>query len=382
MTKTVVVVGDSHFCEASRFDECIRLHQEIEGWVTKNNPDLLVHTGDVFDRKSTAREREAVAEWLQDCASTCPVVLVRGNHDADLDVEFMSRLRGTNKIYTWEHPTSGTHVVAGVELAILPWPRKAHLLAALGDVSQEAAGQVAQDALRDVLRGMTRASKCPFLFAGHVMVRGSVTSHGQPLVGMDMELGLEDLSLVGADAYALGHVHCSQEWRIGGAPCFYPGSPRRTAYGETEDKGFTVVRFEGLKASKEFVKLSAAPMLLATAAYDGASLVVDESEFDAKFDEGCEIRLRYTVDSDHQAAAKAAAQVIKAHWLEWGAASVQLEPEVNITTRARIPEVAAATTLAEQLQAYWRAKCYDPETRREALLGKLTTLEGEQSNGT
>jgi exonuclease SbcD len=386
MTKTVVIVGDSHFCETSRFEECMRLHREISDWCAGFKPDLLVHTGDLFDRKTTPNERIAAARWLQACAEFCPVVVVGGNHDLERELSLMNCLRCNYLIETWERPTSDTVVVGGVELALLPWPRKAHLLAALGDVSQETAGQAAQEALRNVLRGMTRASKLPFLFAGHVMMSGSLTSTGQPLIGVDLELGLEDLALVGADAYALGHVHMRQAWDIDTAPCFYPGSPRRTAYGEVEDKGFTVVRFDwdpangprGMwRAETEFVKLSAAPMLLATAVYDGTSLVVDESEFFAKFDEGCEIRLRFKCDSDHQAAAKAAAQAIKAKWLEWGATSVQLEPEVNVTTRARALEVAAATTLQEQVAAYWRAKCYNPETRRDALLGKLATLEGE-----
>src|SRR5512145_379050 len=242
-TRTVVVVADSHFCEDSRLDECIRLHSEVVDWISENGPDLVVHCGDLFERKSTPRERTAAAEWLQSCATWCPVAMVSGNHDASLDIDFMSRLDSEHPIRTFEYPD--THTLGGARLSLLPWPRKANLLAALGNVSAEQAGLAAQEALRNVLRGLYQSPtyESPRLFVGHVMMRGSVTSLGQPLVGVDMELGLDDLALVDADAYAIGHIHKGQSWTIGEAPCFYPGSPRRTAFGELESKGFTVVRF-------------------------------------------------------------------------------------------------------------------------------------------
>jgi exonuclease SbcD len=92
-------------------------------------------------------------------------------------------------------------------------------------------------------------------------VRGSVTSTGQPLVGCDLEVGLEDLALVQADAYLLGHIHKGQAWEIAGAPCVYPGSPRRTSFGESEAKGYTIVTVEGHAATTEFVELPTTPML-------------------------------------------------------------------------------------------------------------------------
>jgi exonuclease SbcD len=390
-SKTVVVVGDSHYCEDSRFEECIRLHDEIVDWVANNKPDLVMHTGDLFDRESTPKERDAAAQWLQDCASVSPVVVVGGNHDAPMDIEFMARLKGMNSISAYERPMFFEHQ-SGIALALLPWPRKANLLAALGNVPQEQAGQAAQDALRNVLRGMSeRVHDGPKLFAGHVMMRGSVTSHGQPLVGMDMELGLDDLALVDADAYALGHVHMRQSWWISsqftgeGNPCFYPGAPRRTAFGELEAKGFTVVRFtkgpEEWQATTEFIELAATPMVLMNLAWDplGQALVdADGDDAWALSAKNAEVRVRYTVDSDQRDAAKAEASRFRDLLMNGGAVSVKLEPIVNVTTRSRAPEVAQAATLGEQLQAYWAAKNTDPGQRRQPLLDKLAQLETVQ----
>lgn len=381
----VVVVADSHFDESSRFSECVRLHQEIEAWVRANKPDLLVHAGDIFERRSTPTERHAVADWLQGVAQTCPVVVVRGNHDAESDVEFMDRLRSVHPIRCMERP--GVVQAGRCQVACLPWPRKAALLAALGNVPQEHAAQAAQDALRSVLGGFPAAMRdtTPCLFVGHVMVRGSVTSHGQPLVGMDLELGLEDLALARCDAYALGHVHKGQTWRVGVAPAFYPGSPRRTAFGEMESKGFSVISFErsatNWKAEVEFVELSATKMLLAETEWAPDELAVAYG-FDpslAEFEDGlagAEVRLRYHVGPEHRDAAKAVAQAWRERaLLIGGAVSVKIEEVVEASQRARAPEVATARTLQEQLDAYWASKGFDPGSRREALLGKLSELE-------
>lgn len=402
MAIRVVVVADSHFDEGSRFAECVRLHQEIEGWVRANKPDLLVHAGDIFERRSTPTERHAVADWLQDIAQTCPVVVVRGNHDAEADVEFMDRLRSVHPIRCMERP--GVVQAGCCQIACLPWPRKAALLASLGHVPQEHAAQAAQEALRAVLGGFPAMMRdtTPCLFVGHVMMRGSVTSVGNPLVGMDMELGLDDLALARCDAYALGHIHKGQGWEVtglhepsrcstwtpGNTPAFYPGSPRRTAFGELESKGFSVISFmrdaTNWKAEVEFVELPATPMVLIETEWapehvgmPGDVIVpAGFADFDQSNVAGAEVRFRYNVASEHREAARAAAQAWRELALSSGqVVSVKVEEVVEAAQRARAPEVATARTLQEQLDAYWASKGFDPGSRRSALLSKLSELE-------
>ena len=379
MTK-IALIGDSHADQFHRFEEHNRILEWIGDDAAARGVDLFLHSGDVWERKSTSTERIAVANYMRQWAEVAPVLVVGGNHDDPLDVEWLGRLRTSKGVRSVVTPE--VIEISGVSVACLPWPRKGELLARVGDMSQEQSAQIAAEALRSVLRGLSDPGDAgPRILLSHCSVRGSKVSNSQPpLIGCDFELGLEDLALSGAGFYALGHIHMGSgnEWVIGGAPCVYPGSPRRCNFGEVEPKGYVMIEFNGPHlVGWERITTPCAPMLLATAVYDGSSLNVNESEFFAKFDEGCEIRLRYAVDSDHQAAAKAAAQAIKAKWLEWGAASVQLDPEVNVMTRLRAPEVAKAATLQEALEAHWRSKNYDPGARREALLGKLVTLEGE-----
>ena len=380
----VVHLADSHFCESSRFEECCALHDWIADWVDEERPDVVVHAGDVYERASTPRERLEAAAFFRRCAEHAPVVIVRGNHDRDEDLTLLAKLRSRFPIVVRDTP--GVVDLHRVEIACLPWPRKSALLAALGNVPQEQAGQVAQEALRDVLRGLRDdEARKPRLLVAHAMVRGSVTSHGQPLIGHDMELGLDDLDLAQCDGVALGHVHAHQSWERDGFSVAYSGSPRRTAFGESEDKGFLVWDPDGNgPAGFEFIKLPCAPMHLIEAHWyseyvglpgdvvvpAGFSLfgLDDASVF------GSEIRLRYHVESEHREAAARSAAEFRDMWLSDGATVVKLEPVVEVSTRARAPEVAQARTLRDQLDAHWESKGGAPD-RREPMLRKITELE-------
>lgn len=391
----IAIIADSHFDLSSRFEECIRVHQWIAEDVACRGVDLVLHAGDVFERRSNPEERRAVAEWLTAMAATAPVIVVRGNHDALGDLSIFSRLRTKHRVIVEE--ACGVHVVAGVAVGCLAWPRKAQLLAMTGASTVEHGEADARDALVNVLRGLGAefaAHDGPRVLLAHAMVRGSMTSTGQPLVGCDMEIGLEDLSLAGADFIALGHIHMPQAWDsiLGDASAVYPGSPRRTAFGEVEEKGYVIAEIDesrlaftadaprSARVTWERVATPCAPMLLVSGMYEpevgevcvhGLSMPTRESA------PGAEIRFRYETPADAREAAKRCAAGWRERWLEYGAAAVKLEEVVIASTRARSPEVAEARTTWAQLEAYWPARSDAPaEERRAELRAKLTTIEG------
>lgn len=373
----VAIIADSHYDESKRFAECVRVHDWIAEDIRQRGVDLAVHTGDVFERKSTPTERTAAASWAQRIADVCPFVIVRGNHDYDGDLEILGRLERRFPIVVVESASCG--VYGGVAVAGVAWPRKAQLLARLGSASQQEGEGAAQQALRNVLLGLGEelaAHPGPKLLAMHAMVRGSVTSTGQPLVGCDMELGLEDLALAGADFYALGHIHKSQTWEVGGAPVVYPGSPRRTAFGEYERKGYVIVNFpeDGGNITWEFIETPCTRMEHHEATFANGT-------FDVWFPGsvvGAEVRFRYHVQADEREAAKAQVAAFRERLLAGGAVSVQVEEIVKAKTRARAPELAAAKTLEEKLAALWAARGEElDEERRARLFAKLAVLEEE-----
>jgi hypothetical protein len=112
-------------------------------------------------------------------------------------------------------------------------------------------------------------------------------------------------------------------------------------------------------------------MLLLESSFNGANLIGGWSDRNVT---GAEIRLRYRVGVDQRAAGDAAAEDVKRELLALGALSVALDPVVDVETRARAPEVAAAQGHREKLEAHWKSKSFDPGARREALLLKADFL--------
>lgn len=377
----IAVIADSHFSEHSRFEECVRLHHWIAADAMARGVDLVLHSGDVYDAKSTPTERREVAECVAQIASFAPIVIVRGNHDVPGDLPLLARLRTNYPVIVEE--AAAVHVVAGVAVACLAWPRKAELLALTGQQDHEAGERIATDALRSVLLGMRgeiEAHNGPTVLLTHAMVRGSRTSSGQPLVGCDFELGIDDLALCDADFVALGHIHQHQAWTSNGAPIVYPGAPRRTAFGETEAKGYVLWDTD---AGWSFREAPATQMVLIESEWaeehvglPGDRIIPGGFTSWGEDARGAEVRFRYHVGADRRDAARVAAVEVRASLLQEGAVLVKVEEVVETTTRARAPEVARAKTLADKLRAYWQAKGDEPTPERaDRLLDRLRHVE-------
>lgn len=375
--------GDHHFDETTRFDECVRIHEWMVQTARERKPDVFLSAGDVYERSSTPKERAAVADWLTATAEICEVIVVKGNHDRPQDCAFLGRLKSRHPIRVVE-TFDVVHLAVG-DVAALAWPNKA-MLAAESGRRGEALEQTTIEVLRAVLSDLAFNLEAgrPHVLLMHAMVNGSRTSLGQPLIGAELSIGLEDLTLARCDLALLGHIHAPQEWRgVGGADALYVGAPFRTAFGETEEKSVVWAELEhGKPARWERVVTPARRMLLIGGTFDGLEFVTSPQER-ALLDHGlpadshgADVRFRYNVATEDRTTAKAAAVAVRARLTETGAALVKIEEIVAATVRARAPEIAAARTLAEKLQAFWAAKGMNLDAdRRAALLGKITTLE-------
>lgn len=389
----VAIIADSHFDEGSRFAECVKVHDFIAEDIARKECDLAIHTGDVYERASTPEERRAVACWVTDVTQTCPLLTVKGNHDAARDLMLLTMLETKHPVIVEE--AAGVHVIGGCVVGCLAWPNKASVLALARDRgwSHEEGELVAGAALRAVLLGLGQhmdevqqargLEHAPRILAAHAMISGSKVSTGQPLVGCDLELGLNDLALARASLTALGHIHLGQQWATTSTveTVVYPGSPRRTAYGETETKGYVIADFEGAKlVSWQRVETPCAPMVLLEATWtDGeedGDIEWTTPEAREALPPGAEVRVRYRVDADQRAIARIAFEELREVFLAAGAADVKLEERVAATSEARAPEVATALTLPDKLNALWRARGNTPDTERtEALFTKVNDLE-------
>lgn len=374
-TIKIAITGDTHADHASRFEE----HSHIMGWMlgdaVSRGCALFVHSGDVYERKSMSLERAAVGNWAQSVAAIMPLVLVAGNHDDPLDIDALGQLKARHRIYGVTRPETLT--VAGVDLFCVPWPRKGWLLSQASEATREEADALAVEALRAVMRGQMKDLDSPKVFLAHAMMRGSKTSNSQPpLVGSDLELSLEDLALVNADLYVLGHIHMEQRWEIGKAPVVYPGAPRHCNWGELEEKGYMVATFEdGVLEDIEFIPTPCRKMIAMEGTFQGDGFYGDDGHplalaiVENKMQD-CEIRFRYRCTVDERTAAKACANQIVEKLKAHDVRSVKLEERVIVETRARAPEVAKAQSVADKLRRYWDSQGDDgptPEQRERSL---------------
>lgn len=393
--------GDHHFDEHSRFAECLRVHAWIANEVALRKPDVFLDGGDIYERASTPTERAAVADWLSAIADVCPVVIAKGNHDRRLDCALLGRLRTRHPIVVEE--AARVHRVAGAAIAAVAWPSRSSLAAAIGAPrSAEAIEDVSRVVFQDVLRGLgaeLAEHDGPRVLLMHAMVNGSVTSTGQPLIGAEMTLGLDDLGLARPDMTILSHIHMPQAWTWNEAPVVYCGSPTRTAYGETEEKSVVYAEFDESvcgcsqgysrggcpvcsnrgACAWERLPTPATPMHLFEAAWSPEGLAITSKTFPvAERVRGAECRLRYVVDSDRREAAATAARELREQMLAAGAIAVKVEEVVTPTTRARAPEIGAARTIEDKLLAFWRAKKIALDDERSGrLMHMLAQLQSE-----
>lgn len=389
----VVAAADHHFHAAGpRADECVRVHENIVEIVKRERPSVFVSAGDVYERASTPQDREQAAAFFAAIADICPVVVVQGNHDRPLDVAFLRRIKARYPIHAVE---GAQNVIIGdVAVMAVGWPSRAMLRTVCGEgVDVDTA---AREALGGVLSGLAAeldlaAFEGARVLAMHAMVDGSVTSVGQPLVGCEFNVDLATLAMARCHVGILGHIHAPQQWTFGGVTYAYTGSPYRTAFGETEDKG--VIAWSPGEDIRR-VDTGARRMVLMETEYHGAHVglpgdVVAEAGFTQDFydaiirDGACwrdaEVRLRYHVSEHDRAEARAHAEEMAQTLRDEGAASVKVDPQVHHVERQREGAASlAGLTLGEKVARYWEAKdiaLEDAERIRAATaLGELEQL--------
>lgn len=353
----IYATADSHFCEHSRWTECIRIHDWIAARVEQDLPALFLHAGDLYDRTSTPTERAAVAAWVTRIANVCPILIVRGNHDRPLDCDLLSRLRAKHPILVEER--AAVHYIAGYAVGAIAWPNAAYL----GDTGPRAA----YEAMLLHMGAELAQHNGPYLIITHAMLDGARTSLGQPLIGAEMNVPASMFSAQ-APLTIVGHIHAPQSFE--NAHVLYCGSPFRTAFGETEEK--SIVRVETNHNNRLFwdrIITPAQPMIL----IDGESDIVLSPEYSAQV-EGADVRLRYKTTQANRERDRRYASESRAALFKAGAVSVKIEERVEVEVRARAPEISIAQTIPNKLRAMWASRGTRDEVTENRLINRLGEL--------
>lgn len=386
----VAHISDSHFDERHRLEDNIRVHEAFIAQAIDAEVDLIVHSGDVYERKSTPAERNAAISFFQKCAGVAPTVIVRGNHDAPGDLLLFERVLCRYGIRVFEQPSVQvvrTRTDDQVCIVAVPWLDRGWLAAQTGDTDQESIRTKTIDAAERLLQSLSAQAReaqgqfgVPTILVGHLQVQGSETSTGQQLVGSTVELTPATILEVGAQYAALGHIHKAQHWHDG--EVCYAGSPQRHNFGEPEAKGWRLGEIDdnGQLVASCFMELPAREIVLIERDWTGGVRAIDAEPLpDVK---GALVRVRARVRAQdlHLVDAEVVGGVLR----DRGAEDVKVEISTVHETRARCSEIAQTRDTWEKVQHYLEAKQIElDEEQADRLKQKLAAMsehEKEQSH--
>jgi DNA repair exonuclease SbcCD nuclease subunit len=366
--------GDIHIEEDRYFGDTAQCLEWFVEDSIRANTDLFVVDGDLTTYKATIKERNLWVDLLVRMANHAPVILVAGNHGAELegDLYVLARARGKYPIYLCTDPDFIELGEAAV--AVYPYPRKAAIAGDDQNLREAFARQLDEFNQRFAQRpGWYK------LFFGHFGVAGAKVSSGQPLVGRCAEYPLDQLRSLQVQYVGLSHVHLRQQL----APrIWYSGSLSRCDYNEVEDKGYNLVTLNGPDLRPDLsdldVEFRISPtrrMVEVQAVYQEGKLRLPDN-FDLVTLKDSRVKVVVTVPNgpDHLLS-RGQQENLREKLLAARPAELKMKIEHDADLPVEPAPIATARSAEEKLRAYWAMKGTPPADRQERLLAKLAEVE-------
>lgn len=224
-------------------------------------PDLVLHTGDLFDSvRPGYDELHRAIDALERLAALAPVVVLRGNHDSGALFSVFARLLGQARRITFvdrvRRPRDGGilgfDTAAGhrIRLAALPFVHANRMVEAFED-PRHWTGEYAQrihviaEALgRGLVDGMDPARDV-LVFAAHLHVAGAAFSGSERPIHVGDHYASKVERLPAVSYAAFGHIHKPQDLPSSVVTGAYAGSPLQLDFGEVgEHKRMLAVEAE------------------------------------------------------------------------------------------------------------------------------------------
>lgn len=376
MALLIAHLGDVHLEEERYFADTARCLDWCVGDSTDSQVDLVVINGDLTTYKATIKERNFWIDRLVEMANHAPVILVAGNHGAELegDLYVFARARGKHPIHLCTEPAMIE--IGNAVIVIFPYPRKAEAAGSEQSLYETFARQLDDFNQRfDQFPGRYR------LFFGHFGVAGARVSSGQPLVGRCAEYPLDPLRNLKAQYIGLSHVHLRQQL----APrIWYCGSLSRCDYSEVEDKGYHLVTLNSPELRPDLTDLHVdfrvSPtrrMVEIHAAYENGDLRLPDDVDPARLKDS-RVKVVVTVpNGPDRFLSREQQENLREKLMAACPAELKVKIEHDPDVPAEPVPIANARSTEEKLRAYWAMKGAPAADRQERLLAKLAGLEAE-----
>ena len=366
--------GDFHLDEDRYFADTAQCLEWFVADAIRASVDFFVINGDLTTYKATIKERNLWVDRLVEMANHAPVILVAGNHGAELegDLYVFGRAKGKHPIYLCTEPQ---FIELGeAAIAVFPYPRKAEMAG-----NEHSLGETFARQLDEFNQRFEQRPGCYKLFFGHFGVAGARVSSGQPLVGRCAEYPLDPLRSLKAQYVGLSHVHLRQQL----APrIWYAGSLSRCDYSEVEDKGYHLVTLNAPELRPDLSDLNIEFRMSPTrrmvelhAVYeDGELRLPDNLDLVTLKDSRVKVVVTVPNGPDHLLS-REQQENLREKLLAANPAELKVKIEHDADLPAEPAPIAAAHSAEEKLRAYWAMKGTPPADRQERLLAKLAEVE-------
>jgi DNA repair exonuclease SbcCD nuclease subunit len=366
--------GDFHLDEDRYFADTAQCLQWFVADAIRASVDFFVINGDLTTYKATIKERNFWVDRLVEMANHAPVILVAGNHGAELDGDLyvFGRAKGKHPIYLCTEPEFIE--VGEAAVAVFPYPRKSEVAG-----NEHNLGETFAQQLDEFNRRFEQRPVCYKLFFGYFGVAGARVSSSQPLVGRCAEYPLDPLRSSKAQYVGLSHVHLRQQL----APrIWYAGSLSRCDYTEVEDKGYHLVTLNAPDLRPDLsdldIQFRVSPtrrMVELHAVYeDGELRLPDNLDLVTLKDSRVKVVVTVPNGPDHLLS-REQQENLREKLLAASPAELKVKIEHDADLPSEPAPIAAAHSAEEKLRAYWAMKGSPPADRQERLLVKLAEVE-------
>jgi exonuclease SbcC len=300
-------VSDLHCCR-EHAEEALTSLRFLAAHIKKSPVSMVALAGDTWDASMLNTEGSGFNRFIdaiREIADLAPVAMIYGTpaHDTDGSLEvfrkitcrygitilepgqpyFLTELNGKGKIVQEIPGVSGKAIIFGI-----PEPRKKYLLAetSAGKDETEEAIRAAMHRLCYGIGAKRREyADIPCFVLYHGEVAGTVYQNDQTIErGTGIAITIDDLADIGADYYALGHIHKPQ--KVGNLNAYYAGSIYPKNFGETHQAGFKIVDVESTIENERLTSVNTVdfphPQNLKVERKAGESLGLDEADLKGK----------------------------------------------------------------------------------------------------
>lgn len=241
-----------------RLDEQAEVLDEIVEICERENVELVLVAGDIFDTYTPGAEAEELffSKIKKVAGEDRTVLIISGNHDDGVRLSAVSPFSEEQGVYivgnsraaastkrtgrNVQPVRSGKGFVvfenkAGEKafVSTLPYPNEARFKEEKSDLSY------VERMKKWIDEGESgNVEKLPSVFMAHIFVAGGAVSESEREIDLGGARALPIDALPNSDYIALGHLHKKQH--MGSGHCYYSGSPLQYSFDERADKGVNV----------------------------------------------------------------------------------------------------------------------------------------------